>query len=431
MIRYKLLIVFLFSFLLSCPSVSAKKETPTGMKLAGNLLAYPYDGSENYSLTPAPEGYVPFHFEHYGRHGSRWLLGPDDYLVPVRNLEKAEKAGKLTELGKKTLKTLREIQKASLGREGDLSDKGAFQHQQIGKRMALNFPEIFNKQAEIDAKSTIVTRCIISMANALNGMQEVVSEINPSIDASNADMWFMNFDDKEGWAVKDSLGAPLLEAYKMANMPDDSFLDRLVTDPVFARDSVGPGLLPRLYWVLGNTQSHSDQPSDLFEEVFSEGELTALWKAGNAGWFIHGGHTPMTDGRMPMVQRNLLRHIIEETDSAIVSERPSARLRFGHDGILISLVTLMEVGGYGDRIDNFEQLEESDWKDYDIIPMGGNLQLIFYRRPGNLDEKDVLVKALLNEKEVSLPGKPVFGPYYRWDDLKKHYIERIERYFSH
>ncbi len=38
-------------------------------------------------------GYEPFHLEHYGRHGSRWLIGENDYKTPVRNLEKAERAG--------------------------------------------------------------------------------------------------------------------------------------------------------------------------------------------------------------------------------------------------------------------------------------------------------------------------------------------------
>ncbi len=52
------------------------------------------------SGTPAPEGYVPFHMEHYSRHGSsRWLIGEGDYTKPVEKLEAAERNGKLTSLG--------------------------------------------------------------------------------------------------------------------------------------------------------------------------------------------------------------------------------------------------------------------------------------------------------------------------------------------
>ena len=118
---------------------SADKETDFH-KLSGNLRAYPYAECEPPTQTPPPAGYTPFHLEHYGRHGSRWLIGENDYLTPVRNLEKAERAGKLTPLGQETLEVLRDIEMQSRGRLGELSDKGALQHQAIGRRMARNYP---------------------------------------------------------------------------------------------------------------------------------------------------------------------------------------------------------------------------------------------------------------------------------------------------
>lgn len=410
-------------------SLSAQPKEATGHQLAGNLFAYPYV-EEAPAQTPAPKGYVPFHMEHYGRHGSRWLIGADDYKVPVKNLEKAEKAGKLTPLGVKTLEALRKIQKDSKGRLGELSDKGAVQHQRIGYRMASNYPEIFNPEADLTAKSTPVVRCIISMANALEGIQSASPGVHFDKDASEADMWFMNFNDRPAWEVKDSASFARLDPYRDSVLTTNTYLTRLVTDPTFARDSVEPGLLPRLYWVLGNAQSHSGQPW-LFEEVFSREELEENWKAGNAGWFIHGGNSEMTNGRMPFVQRNLLNRIIERTDSALASGKPGANLRFGHDGILISIITLMELGGYGDEINSFEELETTPWRDYEIIPMGGNLQLVFYRPEGkesDLQPEDILVKAMINEREVSMPGQPVEGPYYRWSDLRKHYLDKLQPY---
>lgn len=418
----KILKAILSCLILVPASLQAQPGNATGYELAGNLLAYPYIEVAPPVLTPAPEGYEPFHMEHYGRHGSRWLLGPEDYAVPVKNLEKAEKAGKLTPLGEKTLKGLREIQKASEGRLGELSDKGAVQHRVIGGRMAKNFPEIFTPEAELTAKATTVIRCIISMANALEGIQNEVPGVHFDKDASQADMWFMNFDDKPAWQVKDSVSSIILSAYKDSLLATESFLSRLVSDADFARDSVRPGLLPRLYWVLGNTQSHSGQPW-LFEEVFSRDELVQNWKAGNAGWFLHGGNSRLTNNRMPYVQRKLLGRIIERTDSAISSNKPSANLRFGHDGILVSIITLMELGGYGDEINSFEELENSNWRDYDIIPMAGNLQLVFYRNKNN--PEDILVKALINEKEVTMPGNPVAGPYYNWNELRDYYIKKV------
>lgn len=414
---------------LACLSPAAQETVPTGHQLAGNLLAYPYTDTAPPQQTAPPSGYVPFHIEHYGRHGSRWLLGEDDYAEPVKKLEKAEKAGKLTPLGVKTLAALRQINEESKGRLGELSDKGAIQHQQIGKRMAQNYPEIFNPEAELTAKSTIVIRCIISMANALEGIQNVSPGVHFDKDASMADMWFMNYDDHPAWKLKDSVSLQVLTPYRDSVLTDDSYLQRLVTDADFARDSVAPGLLPRLYWVLGNTQSHSGQPW-LFEEVFSREELEENWKVGNAGWFIHGGNSRLTEGRMPYVQRKLLSRIISQTDSAIMTGKAGANLRFGHDGILVSIITLMDLGGYGDEINSLEELENTDWKDYDIIPMAGNLQLVFYRPEpnGSLTPEDILVKAMINEREVTMPGEPMEGPYYKWSELRDYYLGKTKKF---
>lgn len=394
-------------------------------ELAGNLREYPYVETAPPAQTPAPQGYEPFHLEHYGRHGSRWLIGENDYLTPVRNLEKAEKAGKLTPLGEKTLALLRDMAESSTGRLGELTDKGALQHQAIGRRMAQNYPKIFNATADIDAKSTVVIRCILSMVNGLEGIKQIAPDVTPSLDASYADMWFMNFDDKKAWPVKDKAEQEIVNPYKYVHQGDGSYLDRLVTDPQFARDSVAPGIMPYLYWVLGSTQGHIGKPW-MLEEVFSTEELEENWRGGNAFWFIHSGDTPMTNHRMPYTQRKLLGKMIEETDSAIQSSLPSARLRYGHDGILVNLVTLMELGNYGKEMTDLDQLEESGWRDYDIIPMGGNLQLVFYRPSGSTDPDEVLVKALLNEREISMPGTPVSGPYYKWKEVREYYKDKLD-----
>lgn len=421
-----------FCTFLSLVSVSLIASIPayaqTAHKYSGNLMAYPYLEQTPPKQTPAPEEYLPFHLEHYGRHGSRWLIGSEDYSVPVANLEKAQKAGLLTPLGDSVLNALRNIQQASLKRGGELTDVGALQHLAIGRRMAENFPEIFIPEAEIDAKSTVVIRCILSMSNALQGIESVAPGVNPTKDASYADMWFMNYDDRPAWVVKDSAEAIYLKPYrekmlrKLEGKEGDFYLDRLVSDRQFARDSVAPGMLPRFYWVLANVGSHSNQPW-LLEEVFSPEELEANWRLNNASWFIHGGNSAMTEGRLPYTQRMLLGRMIERTDSAIASGKPGANLRFGHDGILLNLVTLMEIGNYGNRIDSLEALETEDWHDYDIIPMGGNLQIVFYK---SSDDKSVLVKALLNEREISLPGEPVVGPYYDWGVLRNYYINKLE-----
>lgn len=372
---------------------------------SGNLRAYPYTDNDAPSQTPPPAGYRPFHMEHYGRHGSRWLIGENDYKTPVRRLEAAERNGKLTPLGEKTLAVLRDVEKASHKRLGELSDKGAVQHRAIGRRMAQNYPEIFTAGANVDAKATVVIRCILSMLNGLDGVQSVAPDVNVHSDASYADMYFMNYDDKPAWKIHARVDTTVLRDYRNRNMVGDGYLARLVTDEKFARDSVAPGLMPYLYWVLANTQSHTGQPW-ILPEVFSTDEARQAWRQDNGMWVLHSINSPMTDNRMPLIQRNLLRNMIESTDTAAVSATPSANLRYGHDGILINLITLLDLNGLGREFASIEEAEKAGLRSYDLIPMAGNVQLVFYRN----DAGDILLKALLNEREATLPGPPRLRP---------------------
>ena len=396
-------------------------------RMSGNLMAYPYMETAPPVQTAVPEGYEPFHLEHYGRHGSRWLIGASDYTAPIERLERAERRGLLTPLGVEVLAALRDIQKASVKREGELSDKGAVQHQTIGRRMAATYPQIFAPGANVDAKSTVVIRCILSMLNGLEGVREVAPDVNICSDASYADMYFMNFDDRTAWSHKDKADTTALAAYKARHDIGTAYLDRLVTDHDFARDSVAPGMLPYLYWVLANTQGHSGQPW-LLDKVFTPGEVRGLWRQGNAGWFLHSGNSALTDGRMPYTQRMLLRNFIESADTAMLSVTPSANLRYGHDGILVNAITLMELAHYGDLINDLEQLEQKGWYDYDLIPKAGNLQLVFYRPAGSTDPADVLVKALINEREVSLPVASAMAPYYPWLSVRDYYLRKLDKF---
>ncbi|MBR5056235.1 MAG: hypothetical protein IKX03_03455, partial [Bacteroidales bacterium] len=108
-------------------------------------------------------------------------------------------------------------------------------------------------------------------------------------------------------------------------------------------------------------------------------------------------------------------------DAAISPDsKRAADLRFGHDTGILPLAGIMGLEGPGDRI----PLEKVNalWQSFENIPMGSNLQMIFYQnRKG-----EVLVKFLYNEKEMNIPAlTPVSGPYYRWSDAKAYFLKRI------
>ena len=68
--------------------------------------------------------------------------------------------------------------------------------------------------------------------------------------------------------------------------------------------------------------------------------------------------------------------------------------------------------------------------------MGCNIQLIFYRptkQKANsqktiANSDDILVKALLNERECTLPVKTNQYPYYKWSDLRQYYLDKLAKF---
>ena len=155
------LLVFSCSLLTSFAQTAKEEIYADILKSGSNYMAYQ---APTKALTKAPKGYEPFYMSHYGRHGSRWLINENDYTSVIRVFRRANELGKLTPLGKEALAKLERFIPTTKGRLGELSDIGEQQHHGIGRRMTENFPEIFSgKDAEVDARSTVVVRCILSM----------------------------------------------------------------------------------------------------------------------------------------------------------------------------------------------------------------------------------------------------------------------------
>ena len=90
----------------------------------------------------------------------------------------------------------------------------------------------------------------------------------------------------------------------------------------------------------------------------------------------------------------------------------------------------MEVNEFGKEINDLDELAEAGWRDYLMVPMAANIQMIFYRKPGSKETDDILVKVLLNEREVTLPVGHVDGPYYNWNVLRKYYLDKISPFVT-
>ena len=389
---------------------------------ANNYWAYP--DQDLPQLTPAPAGYTPFFMNHYGRHGSRWLIGQRLYNFPVEQLEVGERNGKLTKRGKEVLAILRDLRESAAGRDGELSDIGAEQHQGIARRMFENFPEIFAGKAPVRARSTVVIRCILSMQNEVDVLKSLNPDLQISTDASKAEMWYMNYSDPAVKPLRES-AYPVFDGFKEKLVNPTKFLARLFTDKKFARDSIkGQDLMIDLFDVVGNMQSHHQWENVDLYDLYSLDEAYNLWRYNNLRWYVFSGETPLTQCRVDFMEANLLRSFIADADYAIDRGGNSASLRFGHESVVLPLVCLMGINGADYQTTDLETLDRY-WQSYKIFPMACNVQMVFYRPNGG--KGDILVKVLLNEHEATLPVKTDMAPYYRWKDVRDFYMDKLSR----
>ena len=409
---------------------TAQEELRANRYLSGsNYLDYDRQKATT-PLTPAPKGYEPFYMSHYGRHGSRWLIAEGDYQSPLSTLRDARQAGKLTAEGEAVLKKLEDFHPTTIKRLGELTTVGERQHHGIGSRLARNFPEIFKaKGVSIDARSTVVIRCILSMEAEC----EELAAANPTArihnDVSESLQYYLNQDWSDRLRRASRQGRGLRSEYERKLTKPQRLMEALFNDQQWVYDNVRAGQLMRqLFEVAANMQSH-DTDIELYSH-FTEEEIYQQWKQRNIGWYLDYGHAPQTGAVMPFSQINLLRNIIETADTIVPSnaQRPQATLRFGHEVCVMPLACLLELGQCGAQVENLDTLDRV-WRNYRIFPMACNVQLVFYR-PKKGKTGDILVKALLNEREVTMPAKPVSGPYYRWDDLRQYYLDKMERFHN-
>ena len=415
----------LLGLMLNASAQTAREEIKANKYLsASNYLDY-----DNYPatapLTPTPKGYEPYLMNHYGRHGSRWLTSESSYTDPLATLCKAQEQGKLTAVGEDVLRQVKFIHATSIDRTGDLTTVGERQHHGIGRRMVQNFPEIFKKPGvPIDARSTVVIRCILSMEAECEEMAAANPTARFHNDVSQALQYYLN---QPNTPFLKSIRQKTREMRRehersfIKNTSSDRLAGVLFNDQQWVADSIKMGMLMyQLFEVAANMQSH-DYDLDLYS-IFTPEEMYQQWRERNIRWYLNYAASPQGDGLQPFSQANLLKDIIQVADT---TRQTAAVLRFGHEVCVMPLACLLELGNCGLVTDDLENLDAT-WRNYNIFPMACNIQLVFYRPVSG--KGDILVKALLNEREISLPAKTAQYPYYKWKDLRQHYLERLQWY---
>lgn len=397
------------------------KEHPG--KSGGVYYAYPFTTD---SVPEFPEGYEPVYISHYGRHGSRWAIHESQYPYMLKILEEEQTKGNLTPEGEEILSKVRQISDHAQGHAGELSPLGQRQHKGIAERMMRRTPNLFADSTQISAISSIVPRCIISMAAFTERLKENNPQLRIIRSASPGDMDFISYssddyrrvtDDSLGWKVN-------FKKYREKIIPRERLMKLIFKETPDLKNPVN--FLKTLHDIAITTQN-VELDVDLLS-IFTIDELFAFWQAINYNMYVRHANSPEGQRAGMYSARSLLDDFINRADTALNagSDAPKVQLRFGHDTNLIRLLALMQLEGLSE-VESDPNLYYAAWQDFKASPMGANLQLIFLR-PSNTagasqSDEDTLVLILHNERPVRVPIATASGsndsPFYRWSDLKR------------
>lgn len=290
--------------------------------------------------------------------------------------------------------------------------------------MYRNYPEVFVKNGHIEARSTLVPRCIMSMA----AFCERLKELNPSLDINRGTgKRYLSF-----LANYDGLNASRKMSYADAdrfaegqNIDTVRFMSSLF-DREYADSTLDARKVMRNMYRMSCITADVDYLNISLYDLFTEGELFDLWRCFNVQNYLNMGPSAAYGDTVMADAEPLLRQIIEDADDAIANGGRAAFLRFGHDVNVVPLLGCLEVEGLHPRL-RFEELDSlhNYWQSSLVTPMATNVQMVFFRskRTGS----PVLVKVLHNESPCRLPLPDDLWPYYRWDDFRNYYLTKIQK----
>jgi len=387
---------------------------------AGNYCNYPNPTGH---VTPAPDGYEPFYVSHYGRHGARYMTDNNHYKYTISKLDTAKTLGLLTAYGEDVLQRLNIAYDDAKMRAGDLTPLGGRQHRAIAHRLCVNYPTLMQQPITVKANSSTVRRCMLSMANFCQELMIMNPNLTITMDASEHDMYYIIPNDSIA-IPKSETDGPLyekLDKFRHEMLNGRHQFEMLFTDPERVGTFTDHYKFTNGLWNIAADMDCLPELGLSFKDLFTDDEYIDGFRAYNASWCLW-------EGLMPGSQHNyyaiypLLRNFLDEAEQMVASGKSGVRLRFGHDSVVLPFSFILGVKEAIGGTDDMENLH-NHFALFRLIPMAGNIQIIFFRKQGS---DDILVKFLMNENETSVPLKTDCYPFYHWKDVDAYYRNMLK-----
>lgn len=405
---FSLLITFLA--LLSVRAADPVQTRYTPAQCEGSYMPYP-------AVTPTavPDSLEAVLVNHVGRHGARFPSSAKNVKLMTDLLTEATANGTITVAGKSLHALCRRITDATAGRWGALDSLGMAEQRGIASRMFSNFPSLF-KDGRVEAMSSYSPRCIMSMYSFVHQLSRLDNRLEVYTNSGRQNSALMRpFDSDAYYREYRESGAwqePInqLETQLLNEAP----LRRILGKGVEEMDEEKKhSVIMAEYAVVACASAIGlDSHWDTF---FTADEYNRAWACSNLRHYLQYSASTLTTSTSEMASP-LLQNLIATTRRAVDGENgPVAILRFGHAETLMPLLALMHLPGCYYMTNYFDTVA-LHWKDFYIVPMAANLQLILLRHKVS---GRFYLRVDLNEVPVPLiPGRQQL--YTPWESAEEY-----------
>lgn len=387
-------ILFVLALILSFSMIAAKPYSLLPPQYSGSMMPYDFSGSE---IVPIwPDSLKPVYVAHVARHGARYITSAKKLEKLQEAISKARAEKTLTKEGERFDALLKSVLAATGDQWGLLSTVGAEEERRLASDLYTLLPDLL-KNARVNAISTYVPRVVMTMYEfnhtltvESSGISISASEgrcFSPLLRCFTADSAYAAYRDNGDWRqvsekLMDSIvsAEPARRLLGNASGYSDKHFKKLTLDMYDVLQSLTAFGLPA--------------PTD---EFMSEADYRACWEVDNLEHYLRNTVTPLSrlagEATAPLLAR-----IISDAEASLgarmeanarkragmapaQTEGYDANFYFGHAETLMPLLSLMRLPGcYSDSSD-FSTIYEH-WRDYDVVPLGANLNIILLESPG-------------------------------------------------
>ena len=361
---------------------------------AGTSLPYPCLG--DHEAYQVPDSLEVVYIDHVGRHGARFL-SKASYTRDM--LKFLDDSGPLTPAGVRLRALCHRLDSVTAGRYGALDSIGMVEQTGIGDRMSRRGAEALRQLDSVTAIASYVPRCVMSMDICSHAViwnhpktemrQGSGPRYNTLVRFFDTDSAYLAYDRSNEWKR-------VWEAYDAKVSPVDA-VRRLVSDPGQTSDKKLRKMARVMYKIVAGANAVFGSVD--WQAFYTPDEYRRAWQSENLRHYLtySANGLSLTPSRM---SRSLVADIAASLERAAQPgyDGPAMTLRFGHAETLMPLLSQLAVPGCRYVTTDWDRVADH-WRDYEVVPMATNLQLLLLRSKGT----DRLYVQILHNEQPAMP----------------------------